>query len=102
MEKFYLQELRMFLKRNKENYHFQSKDDTPEDNFKDKELRAALLETLKKLEKTEALIIQLYYVEELNVYEIAKILDVTTGRVSQIKKNAISKLRAFINSEDQS
>ena len=72
---------------------FQSKDDTPEDNFKDKELRAALLKTLKKLEKTEALIIQLYYVEELNVYEIAEILDLTNGRISQIKSNAIKKLR---------
>ena len=33
------------------------------------------------------------YVEELNVYEIAEVLDITTGRVSQIKKSAISKLR---------
>lgn len=73
---------------------FQSKDDTPEDNFTDKELRAALLKTLKKLDKTEALIIQLYYVEELNVYEIAEILDLTNGRISQIKSSAIKKLRA--------
>ena len=57
-------------------------------------MRAALLETLKKLEKTEALIIQLYYVEELNVYEIAEILELTNGRISQIKSNAIKKLRA--------
>ena len=41
----------------------------------------------------EALVIQLYYVEELNVYEIAEVLDITTGRVSQIKKSAIAKLR---------
>ena len=43
--------------------------------------------------KKEALVIQLYYVEELNVYEIAEVMDITTGRVSQIKKSAISKLR---------
>ena len=39
------------------------------------------------------LVLQLYYVEELNVYEIAEILEVTTGRVSQIKKSAINALR---------
>lgn len=34
--------------------------------------------------------------EELNVYEIAAVLDVTTGRVSQIKKAAILKLREML------
>jgi len=72
---------------------FHSRDDTPEENLTDKELRSALLKSLYKLEKSEALVIQLYYVEELNVFEIAKILDVSNGRVSQIKSNAIKKLR---------
>ena len=72
---------------------FHSRDDTPEENLTDKELRNALLKSLYKLEKSEALVIQLYYVEELNVFEIAKILDVSNGRVSQIKSNAIRKLR---------
>ena len=72
---------------------FHSRDDTPEENLTDKELRNALLKSLYKLEKSEALVIQLYYVEELNVFEIAKILDVSNGRVSQIKSNAIKKLR---------
>ena len=72
---------------------FHSKDDTPEDSMTDKELRNALLKSLYKLDKSEALVIQLYYVEELNVFEIAKILDVSNGRVSQIKSSAIKKLR---------
>ncbi len=72
---------------------FHSREDTPEENLTDKELRNALLKSLHKLEKSEALVIQLYYVEELNVYEIAKILDVSNGRVSQIKSKAIKKLR---------
>lgn len=72
---------------------FHSRDNTPEESLTDKELRNALLESLHKLEKSEALVIQLYYVEELNVFEIAKILDVSNGRVSQIKLNAIKKLR---------
>ena len=72
---------------------FYSRDNTPEESLTDKELRNALLESLHKLEKSEALVIQLYYVEELNVFEIAKILDVSNGRVSQIKLSAIKKLR---------
>ena len=72
---------------------FESKEDTPEENMTDIELRDELIKSLKKLEKTEALVIQLYYVEELNVFEIAKILDLTNGRISQIKSNAIKRLR---------
>ena len=72
---------------------FLSKDSDPEEQFTELELKEALLKALKKLEKVEALVIQLYYVEELNVYEIAKILDLTNGRISQIKSSAIKKLR---------
>ena len=56
---------------------------------------------LKTLPEREALVIQLYYVEELNVYEIAEVLDVSTGRVSQIKKAAIERLRNFIGQDQQ-
>ena len=77
---------------------FHSREDTPEENLTDKELRDSLLKSLHKLEKSEALVIQLYYVEELNVFEIAKILDVSNGRVSQIKANAIKKLRLELQS----
>ena len=45
-----------------------------------------LVEALKTLPEREAMLVQLYYVEELNVYEIAEVLEITTGRVSQIKK----------------
>lgn len=37
-----------------------------------------------------------YGLEELNVFEIAKVLGVTTGRVSQIKKSAVENLRAAL------
>ncbi len=73
---------------------FLSKEGTPEDKFTDIELREALLKALKKLDKSEALVVQLYYVEELNVYEIANILELTNGRISQIKSASIKKLRS--------
>jgi RNA polymerase sigma factor for flagellar operon FliA len=65
----------------------------PEDEINKTELRAALRKALESLSEREALVIQLYYVEECNIYEIAEILEVTTGRVSQIKKAAIGTLR---------
>jgi RNA polymerase sigma factor for flagellar operon FliA len=72
---------------------FFSSSGNPEEEINKTELRAALRKALESLSQREALVIQLYYVEECNIYEIAEILDVTTGRVSQIKKAAISTLR---------
>ena len=79
---------------------FASNDQSPEDELSDTELRENLVEALKTLPEREAMLVQLYYVEELNVYEIAEVLEITTGRVSQIKKSAISRLREFIQKLD--
>ena len=69
---------------------------TPEEDRNDEELKDMLLNSLKLLSKREALVIQLYFVEELNIYEIAKVLEISTGRVSQIKSSAIALLRKNI------
>ena len=79
---------------------FASNDQSPEDELSDTELKENLVEALKTLPEREAMLVQLYYVEELNVYEIAEVLEITTGRVSQIKKSAISRLREFIQKID--
>ena len=79
---------------------FASEDQSPEDELSETELRKNLVEALKTLPEREAMIVQLYYVEELNVYEIAEVLEITTGRVSQIKKSAVSRLREFIQKID--
>ena len=79
---------------------FASNDQSPEDELSETELRENLVEALKTLPEREAMLVQLYYVEELNVYEIAEVLEITTGRVSQIKKSAISRLREFIQKID--
>ena len=76
---------------------FASKENSPEEALSDSQLKNTLKQALSTLPKKEALVIQLYYVEELNVYEIAEVLEITTGRVSQIKKAAISKLREIVN-----
>ena len=78
---------------------FVTNENTPEENINDLELRNKLKSVLAKLEGKEALVIQLYFVEELNIYEIAEIMDVSTGRVSQIKTSAIKKIRENIQRE---
>jgi RNA polymerase sigma factor for flagellar operon FliA len=75
---------------------YASEEDSPEQILGNAELKEVLKQALVKLAEKEALIIQLYYVEELNVLEIAEVMEVSPGRVSQIKKSAIAKLRDFI------
>lgn len=60
------------------------------------QLKQLLRENLTSLNQQQLLVLQLYYVEELNVYEIAEVMSVTTGRVSQIKSAAIKILRNLI------
>ena len=67
-----------------------------EDKMQHDQMRQMLRRALGELPEREALVLQLYFVEELNVYEIAEILGVTTGRVSQIKKAAVGRLRESI------
>ena len=75
---------------------FVSKESTPEENLDKSQLKDILSRALKDLPPKEAMVIQLYYVEELNVYEIAEVMEITTGRVSQVKKSAVALLRSFI------
>ena len=75
---------------------FQDVTPSPEEATHQSQLRTMLRKAISKLPEREALVLQLYYVEELNVYEVAAILDVTTGRVSQIKRAAIERAHSLI------
>ena len=79
---------------------FSANDLNPEEQINDVELRNNLKKALMKLEGKEAIIIQLYFVEELNIYEISEVMDVTTGRVSQIKTSAIRRIREQLKKEN--
>jgi RNA polymerase sigma factor for flagellar operon FliA len=72
---------------------------TPESAMVADELRSKLAVHLKRLKEREALVLQLYYVEELNLEEISEVLEVTVGRVSQLKKSALAQLREWMQSE---
>lgn len=76
-----------------------SNDKSVEEKILNGELKNILRANIDKLNKQQLMVLQFYYVEELNVYEIAEVLKVSTGRVSQIKSAAIKQLRLLIESE---
>ena len=72
-------------------------DSQPEKAFlrgESRQMLAAAVETLKEKEKV---VISLYYVEELNMGQIAQILGVSEPRISQIHSAAIRKLKAYMS-----
>jgi RNA polymerase sigma factor for flagellar operon FliA len=74
-------------------------DKSVEEKIFNGQLKGILRNKLEELNEQQLMVLQLYYVEELNVYEIAEVLSVSTGRVSQIKSAAITKLKTLIETE---
>lgn len=60
------------------------------------EERERLANAIATLGKRHQLVIQLYFVEELNLAEIAAVLSVSIPRVHQIKTAALAELRSMI------
>jgi len=57
-------------------------------------LRDALAQAIARLPQREALVLHLYFIEELTLDEIGQTLEVGAARVCQIKKQAVDRLRA--------
>lgn len=70
-----------------------SVEDSPEENSIKRDLREKILKAIEDLDQREKLVIQLIFYEEIPAKEVAKLLKVSTARVSQIKESALSKLR---------
>ena len=66
------------------------------DKMLDEEEKNYLHEAIKQLSERDQLVLQLYYTEELQLKEIAHIIDVSIPRVSQINSEIIIKLRDYI------
>lgn len=62
------------------------------------DLRSALVRGITRLPEREAQVIQLYYVEELNLEEIGLVLGVGAARVCQIKASAHQRLKKALAS----
>jgi RNA polymerase sigma factor for flagellar operon FliA len=59
----------------------------------DEEMRGAVVEAIASLSERLQMVVQLYFVEELNLSEIAGVLEVSIPRVHQLKAQALDQLR---------
>jgi RNA polymerase sigma factor for flagellar operon FliA len=60
------------------------------------ELERLLAQAIEKMPYVERTVLSLYYHEELTLREIAKVMDLHESRVSQLKSQAILRLRAYM------
>ncbi len=58
------------------------------------DLQQQLAQAIRQLPEREALVLALYYDEELNLKEIGEVLTVSESRVSQIHSQAVMRLRS--------
>ncbi len=73
------------------------REDSPEAKITYKELREALKGAISELPEREKLLISLYYYDDLNQKEIGGVMNITESRVSQLRAQAIMRLRAKID-----
>ena len=60
------------------------------------ELQRLLADAIEKMPHTERIVLSLYYHEELTLREIAKVVKLHESRISQLKSQAILRLRAYM------
>ncbi|WP_457572998.1 FliA/WhiG family RNA polymerase sigma factor [Desulfolithobacter sp.] len=73
---------------------------TPLELIENQELTRLIADLLEELTEKERLVIALYYYEELTQKEIAEVIQVSEGRVSQLHSQALLKLRVkLLNAE---
>ncbi|MFT3965860.1 MAG: RNA polymerase sigma factor FliA [Sphingobium sp.] len=73
---------------------FADVEDRADEILERESLKKAVAACIKELPQREGLVLQLYFVEEMNLDEIGQTLDIGAARVCQIKKAALDKLRA--------
>jgi len=72
--------------------------DDPYQSIENSSFKKGLAECVSTLPEREALVLSLYYEEELNLREIGQVLDVSESRVSQIHSQAMHRLKSRMQS----
>jgi len=60
------------------------------------DLRRAVLDALDQLPAREKLVLSLQFEQDLNQREIARVLELTEGRVSQLRSQAVARIRSLL------
>ena len=66
--------------------------------LRDQRIRQALVQAIKNLPEREQFIMSMYYGQDMNLKEIAAVLEVTESRVCQLHSQSIARLRAKMRS----
>jgi RNA polymerase sigma factor for flagellar operon FliA len=70
----------------------------PLNMLRDQRMRESLVSAIKLLPEREQYIMSMYYEQDMNLKEIAAVLDVTESRVCQLHSQSIARLRAKMRS----
>lgn len=70
--------------------------ESPEADFETSNLRAKLVSIIRELPEREQQVVELYYVRDLNLKEIGRVLGVTESRVCQLHAQAIMRMRGAL------
>ncbi|TAH11624.1 MAG: RNA polymerase sigma factor FliA [Curvibacter sp.] len=78
--------------------HVSDSDADPLNLLRDMRLRASLVAAIKSLPEREQFIMSMYYEQDMNLKEIAAVLEVTESRICQLHSQSIARLRAKMRS----
>ena len=78
--------------------HVADVDADPLNVLRDQRLRAGLVNAIKGLPEREQYIMSMYYEQDMNLKEIAAVLDVTESRICQLHSQSVARLRAKMRS----
>ena len=73
--------------------HVADSDADPVELLRDHRLKASLVNAIKGLPEREQYIMGMYYEHDMNLKEIAAVLDITESRVCQLHSQSIARLR---------
>ena len=73
--------------------HVADEDVNPLAMLQDRRMREALVDAIKNLPEREQYVMSMYYEQDMNLKEIAAVLDVTESRVCQLHSQSIARLR---------
>ncbi len=74
--------------------HVADSEADPLNMLRDQRLRESLVAAIKALPEREQYIMSMYYEQDMNLKEIAAVLDVTESRICQLHSQSIARLRA--------
>ena len=70
------------------------KDGDPMKTLRDQRMRQGLVDAIQSLPEREQYIMSMYYEHDMNLKEIAAVLDITESRVCQLHSQSVARLRA--------